>query len=306
MKILVLIIFLIFHSTLYSQIPSDVSLDISAVVFLDSFVVTASKKGFDVADFIEIVQKDESFFRAFHNLRFQPHFANNTVEIFDKKRTVKAANYHRVEQQMEGNCRTMRYLSEEIKGNFYKRKKQRKHRYYTAKMHEQVFLTKGKVCGEPENPTISNDNLSGIQKHINELKKLIFQPGREVDVPFIGGKTAIFKQKMLRYYNFSIQQKTYSDSRDCYVFRAAVKPNYRPNKTIIKYLETYFDKETFQVVARNYHLKYDGLFDFDVKMKVNLTQVDEKYLPQSVFYDGQWKIPAKKREVVQFKIDFEY
>ena len=174
---------------------------------MDSFIVTASKQGFNVADFIDIVQKDESFFKAFHNLRFQAHVSDNKVEVFSRKRRIKAANYHQTKQVMEGNCRSMVYLDEKIIGNYFKNKKQRKHRYYTAKMHDQVFLTEGKVCGEPNSPSIDNQKLSGIQKHINELKKLIFQPGKEVDVPFIGYKTAIFKQKMLKYYDFSYHFK---------------------------------------------------------------------------------------------------
>lgn len=289
----------------FAQTPS-ITQDISAIVFLDSFVVTASKKGFEVADFIDIVQQDESFFRAFHNLRFAPHIAKNRVEIFNKKQKVKAANYHQTQQFMEGNCRTMDYLSEEIKGKYFKNKQKRKHRYYTARMHEQVFLTKGKICGEPANPSIASTNLSGIQKHINELKKLIFQPGKEVDVPFVGGKTAIFKEDMLKYYDFYISSKFYKEDTDCFVFRAVAKPEYRSSKTIIKYLETYFDKTDFQVLARNYHLKYSSLFDFDVKMRVELTQLDNKYLPALVEYNGNWKIPTQRREQVKFSIDFDY
>lgn len=305
MKNTFILIIILLPIRFFAQSPS-ITQDISAIVFLDSFVVTASKKGFEVNDFIDIVQEDASFFHAFHNLRFTPHIATNEVEIFNKKQQLKAANYHKTQQLVTANCRTMRYLSEDIKGKYFKNKKKRKHRYYTARMHEQVFLTKGKVCGEPTNPTISSDNLSGIQKHINELKKLIFQPGQEVDVPFIGGKTAIFKEDMLKYYDFSITLKPYQNQQSCYVFKAVAKPAYREGKTIIKYLETYFDKNDFQVLARNYHLKYSGLFDFDVKMKVELTQLGDKYLPALVEYDGQWKIPTQKREIVKFTIDFTY
>ncbi len=305
MKFIYFILLFLVTKNVSAQTP-DVGDDISAIVFMDSFVVTASKRGFDTKDFIDIVQKDESFFRAFHNLRFINHIANNEVEVYTKKGLIKTSNYHQTEQIMDGNCRTMQYLSEEITGKYFKNKAKRKHRYYTTQLHDQVFLTHGKVCGEPENPRISSENLSGIQKHINELKKLIFQPGKEVDVPFIGGKTAIFKEKMLKYYDFFILSKTYKDQTDCYVFRAVAKQQYSSSKTIIKYLETYFDKTTFQVLARNYHLKYNSLFDFDVKMKVELTQKKGKYYPAFIDYSGNWKIPTKKRELVDFSINFDY
>lgn len=305
MKIILILVTLLFQQAIYGQSP-NVTKDISAVVFLDSFVVTATKRGFNVEDFIDIVQQDESFYQAFHNLRFQPHIANNKVEILNRKNVLKAANYHTIEQFVEKNCRTMKYLKEEIKGKFYKKKKIRKHKYYTARMHEQVFLTKGKICGNRENSSITQNKLSGIEKHINELKKLIFQPGKEVDVPFIGGKTAIFEEKMIKYYDFYISSKTNAENQECYVFKAVVKPETATNKTIIKYLETYFDKEDFQVVGRNYHLKYDSLFDFDVRMKVALTQFEGQYLPKKVSYQGNWKIPTQTRERVRFMIDFEY
>jgi len=305
MKITTSLLFLFFQHFIFSQSP-NLTQDISAVVFLDSFVVTAKQQGFNIEDFIDIVQQDESFYSAFHNLRFQPHIAHNQVEILNRKNVLKAANYHTVEQFVEENCRTMQYLTEEIKGKFYKKRKVRKHKYYTARMHEQIFLTKGKICGNPDNPSITQNNLSGIEKHTNELKKLIFQPGKEVDVPFIGGKTAIFEEKMIKNYNFYISSKTYSNNKECYVFKAVVKPETATNKTIIKYLETYFDKEDFQVVARNYHLKYDSLFDFDVRMKVALTQFEGKYLPAKVEYQGNWKIPTQTRERVRFVIDFEF
>ncbi len=303
-NILILFLSLLCNANFAQRSP--LTQDISAIVFLDSFVVTATKKGFDVNDFIDIVQQDESFFRAFHHLRFTPHSSHNQIEIFDRKHRVKASNYQETQQFVKDNCRTMRFLSEEIKGKYFKNKQKRKHKYYTTRMQEEVFLTKGKVCGEPANPIIISDNLSGIQKHINELKKLIFQPGKEVEIPLIGGKTAIFKEDMLKYYNFYIRSKTYKNGQDCYVFRVIANPTYRSGKTIIKYLETYFDKNSFQVLARNYHLKYNGLVDFDVKMKVTLTKLGDKYLPALVEYDGDWKIPTQKREMVSFKIDFDY
>lgn len=282
------------------------SLDISAIVFLDSFVVSASKQGFDVADFIDLVQRDQSFYQAFHNNRFQYFTAKNLIKVFDKKKKLKATYDFEVQQNMDGNCRTMDYLEEKVSGPFFKNKKTKKHRYYTAKMQEEVFLTKGKICGNP-NSTLSNQvQAKGIQKHINELKKLIFQPGEQVDVPFIGKKTAIFDKKMLRYYDFYIESKPYKNQGICYIFKAIAKSSYPSSKTIIKYLETYFDKTNFQVVARNYHLHYKGIFDFDVKMNVELDQLEGKYLPSYIHYKGSWKIPMKKRENVTFQINYEY
>ena len=196
----------------------------------------------------------------------------------------------------------MDILEETITGKFFKNKRKRSHHYYTARMHESVFFTKGTICEKRERPEISEQKLSGLSKHINELKKLIFQPGREVDVPLIGGKTAIFKEDMLKYYDFSIASDTYKDSTECYVFKAVAKPTYRKGKTIIKYLETYFDATTFQVLGRNYHLQYNGVVRFDVKMKIVLQQLQAEYMPSYIEYDGTWKVPLQKEERVKFLI----
>ena len=299
--------FLLFFFIHSANGQSDsISRDISAIVFLDSFVVTATKKGFDVNDFIDIVQKDNSFFQAFHNIRFQDYTSGNKIEVLDKKKGVKAAHYIKVQQKTSGNCRTMDILEEKVSGNYFKNKKKRKHRYYTGRMHDQVFMTYGEVCADPSGTAVSEAQLRGIQKHINELKKLIFQPGREIDVPFIGGQTAIFKKNMLRYYNFYILSGNYKDLGDCYIFRVTAKPGIPIGKTIIKYMETYFSKTNFQVLARNYHLYYYSLIDFDVKMKVELSKKADKYLPTMVSYRGSWKIPARKRERVEFELDFQY
>ncbi len=295
---------LLFPFLLQAQ-DDQLSKDIATIVYLDSFVVSATQQGFQVADFIDIVQADESFFSAFHNLRFQEYYSDNNIELYDRKGKEQAAYESRIHQEVQDNCRTMKVLEEKVDGNFFKNKKKRQHRYYTARMHESIFYTNGKVCDDRNGPGISEESLSGIAKHVNELKKLIFQPGREVQVPLIGGKTAIFKKEMLQYYQFSIKQDAYKNGADAYIFTAVAKPNYKPHKTIIKYLETWFDKDSFQVLGRNYHLQYSGVVDFDVKMRVELQQLEGLYIPKYIQYDGNWKVPLSKRERAKFTIGVE-
>ncbi len=304
MKYILPFSFLLFPLLLQSQ-NDQLSKDIATIVYLDSFVVSATKQGFQVADFIDIVQADESFFSAFHNLRFQEYYSDNDIQLFNRKGKEQATYESRIHQEVVDNCRTMKVLKEEEGGNFFKNKKKRQHRYYTSRMHESIFYTNGKVCDDRNGPGISEESLSGMAKHVNELKKLIFQPGREVQVPLIGSKTAIFKKEMLQYYQFSIKQDTVKYGAAAYIFTAVAKPNYKPNKTIIKYLETWFDKTSFQVLGRNYHLQYSGLVDFDVKMRVELQQLEGLYIPKYIQYDGNWKVPLNKRERAKFTIEVD-
>ena len=285
---------------------SDTSLaDIGGLIDLDSITVTASRADFNVQDFIEMVIEDESFYTAFRNIRFLSYDSENEVKMFDKKGREKASFQNKIQQSSIDNCRTMKVLEEKVTGNYFKRKK--KHRYYTGKLHDRLFLTHGKICeskkiGPPKEPA------SKMEKHIQSLKRLIFNPGKKVDVPFIGNKTAIFSEKMAPYYDYSITSKIYGDSIDCYVFKAIVKPEFqirKKDKTVIKDLETYFDKSTFQVVARHYQLAYAGAaFDFDVTMDIELDKVLDQYIPISIVYDGWWDVPARKPEISKFSILF--
>jgi len=298
------IIFLLLPQLLFGQ--KDTIEFSSFHVTLDSVTITATKKGFDVSDFIQMVREDNSFYLAFRNIRTLSYSSKNDFQMFNKRGKEKASFKSTIEQTSDGRCRTMKTLYKEIKGNFYKRKK---YRYYTAKMFDRLFLTHGKVCekekSEEEKGLVENQKLKGMSKHINELKKLIFYPGEKADVPFIGKKTAIFEKKMAKYYNFKIKSKEYKSGIDCYVFIAQVKPNVSPTKTVIKYMETYFDKSTFQVVARNYFLKHSGFtFDFDVKMKIKLKKIKEKYVPEFIEYDGQWDVPARRPEIAKFSLSF--
>ena len=274
-----------------------------AYVILDSIVIKASKKGFDVADFIEMVRNDNTFYKAFKNLRFATYDFTNDIACFDKKNKVKAKYKSLARQDFDGKCRTMKILKLEENKNFFKRNG--KPRYYTGKLYEKIFFTKGKICNEKRSETIDYNSKpkNKIDKYILELKKLIFNPGKKSDIPFIGDKTEIFSPGMSKYYNFHITHEKYKDSIPAYVFTAVIKPRFKnkPKKTVIKYIKTFFGKRDFQVLAREYHLMYKTLFyDFDVKMYIELNKTNEIYYPEKIKYQGNWHIMFKKRERCTF------
>jgi len=279
--------------------------DISAFIYLDSFTVTASKKGFNKKDFIDLVRTDESFLRAFHNLRFISYNSTNTFTFYNKKGKEKASYADTINQEVIDNCRTMEFLTSKDMGNYFKRKKGRNYNYYTAEMHDRLFYTHKRVCDNPT-PQMQPSSDSRIERYVFELKKLMFKPGEPADVPFIGDKTSIFEAPMIQYYDFKISSELFENDIDCYVFEARVKPVYvGKNKVVIKYLKTYFDKSTFQVIGRDYQLAYSaGLYQFDVNIHVELVKVFEKYFPKRISYDGFWNVPIKKRETAKFELQF--
>ncbi len=305
--ILLLIYSLLSALPLLSQVDStfyDFG-DFGGIILLDSIVVSASRNSLDIQDFVDMVRNDRSFYKAFNNIRTLSYTADNHINMYNKKKKIIAEYYSLTKQYFDGKCRSMEVLQEEIKGNFFKKK--RKYRYYTAKMYDHLFFTKEKICHE-KTDVIENSQTKGIDKHVAELKKLIFNPGEKADVPFMGNKTEIFSKEMTAYYDYSITSKTYKDTIDCYVFSVKIKPEFADNKkrkTVIKELETYFEKTTFQVIARNYNLAYwTTLYDFDVNIEIELKKIKNFYVPDFIKYQGWWDIPLKKPEIAVFSAKF--
>ncbi len=299
-KVFSIFLLLAFCGTLLSQ--DEDSIDIAAFVWMDSMVVTASKKDFDVNEFITMVQEDKTFYQAFKNIRTLSYSSDNDIQLYDKSNQLAASYSSKTTQSSDGSCRTMEYFDEVITGNYYKRGKKLK--YYTCKMYDRLFFTHGKVC---EGQGGKAKKKKGMEKYVSELKKLIFQPGEKVNVPFIKGKTEIFSKKMMKYYDFTITSQTYKDTKECYVFTAQLKDKYKNNnkKTVISFLETFFAKEDFQIVARNYTLHYMGAaFDFDIDMSIELKKIGNQYVPEFLSYDGWWDVPTKKPEKAKFSSRF--
>lgn len=281
--------------------------DIATYIILDDVVVTATQGGFDVEEFVTMVQEDRSFYEAFRNLRRASYHSNNQMKFFDKNQEIRATYDSQTRQSSTGYCRQMEVLSEEVRGNFFKRKKQ--YRYYTAKMYDKVFFTHGIVCDLDTTLIVDkeNQNLSGLEKYYQELKKLIFLPGSQIDIPLIGKKAAIFEDKLRPYYNYTISSEIFQDSIDCYAFSVVLKEEEEidsKNHTIISNLKTYFRKKDFQVVGRNYTLKHGGLITLDITMNVSLLKRAGKYLPEQIEFDGTWDVPFKPREQAYFKASF--
>jgi len=176
------LIFTLLLSTMTTALQAQQdSIDLSTfggIFTLDSLTVVAKRKGFDVEDFVQMVQDDASFYQAFRNLRFQTYQSESDIVLFDKKGKPKATYQGKIAQQSEGLCREMTVLSANHTGNYYKKGDER---YYTSKLHNRLFYTNGRHCESSKNfaGLPDSDELSGMSKHVNELKKLIFTPGQK-------------------------------------------------------------------------------------------------------------------------------
>lgn len=295
---------LFFYSYSYAQDTSVVYKGMT--VTLDEVTVQAKRIGFDVNSFIKRVEEDTTFYRAFKNLRLLGYVSDNDIRIYGKKGQIQAFLKSQIQQNMQGRCHTMKVLQEEVGGDFYNSKGE--YNYYTAELYASLFFTKGTVCADAggEVPETSGGSMA---KHKNQLKKLIFNPGQPVrGVPIVGGKVAIFDPEVRRLYDFSIRSENYQDITPCYVFTARAKKDLNSidrGDIVINELITYFNKENFEIVGRKYSLSYKTLlFDFNVRMNVQMTKQQGLLIPSLVTYDGTWNVPFKKRETSVFIAKF--
>jgi len=251
----------------------------------------------NVPAFISRIKNDTSFYKAFRNLKILGFSAINDIRMVDKKGQLDASMHSKTRQTRTGNCRTMETLEETVTGDFYTDSRQ--YNYYTASMYASLFFTSGRICGEDNIVTgreFNTSGKSGMEKHKEQLKMLFFNPGKKISgLPFMSNKTAIYDDEMADKYEMNIDMDVRND-QSCYVFTQKVKPG-KSDGVVVDEMITWFNAETYDVVARTYSLSYDaGLYDFKVNMEVQMTSFGNLTVPSLIRYNGNWKAVAKKRE----------
>lgn len=273
---------------------------------MDDVVISAARKGWDVAGFIRRVQTDTTFYKAFRSLHVVAYTATNDIRMYNKKDEVIASLLSHTRQLRRNNCRSTQVIDEKVTGDFYKRNGS--YRYFTAGLFAYLFFTKGSICGE--NDIVANtmqEREPGLMgKSEWQLKQLVFNPGGKIKgVPFIGNKASIFDPEIAKMYDFKLLSVDYA-GEDCYLFQAVPKPEYK-SEVVYNELSTWFRKSDYSIVARDYSLSYKaGVYDFDVRMKVRLQIVGNKLLPSRIEYDGNWHVMMQDRERSRFSATFAY
>lgn len=293
-KVTAFLSLLIFVTNIIGQTSElNDTMPISKYLTLDSVVISDMRKGFDVNAFIRLVENDTTFYQAFQNLRMTEYESTVSMNFFNKYGNKKATYYSSVNQKRQNGCRWMQFLNEQSTGNFYDNKSE--YEYYTAQLFAYIFLNRDTVCNAIETSEASYNK--GLENRKNQLKMIMFNPGKEVDgIPFIRNKTAVFDFQVMRHYDFFISSEEYNGA-DCYVFSFQLNEESKPKDVVVQKMTTWFDKTNFQILARDYHLQYDaGVYDFDVTMHVELFMKNSQYLPAVLLYSGTWNVPGKPRE----------
>ncbi len=287
--------FFLIVTSLYAQENKDSIINIGKKTITLSEVVVNNK--LNIPAFIDRIKNDTSFYKAFKNLRVLNFTAINDIRMNNSDGKPKASLHSRTRQVRTGNCRRMETLEEQVTGDIYD--EYHNFTYYTAQMYASLFFTKDSVCGEDNIVTgreFSTAGKSGMEKRKEQLKMLFFNPGKRINgLPFISDKTAIYDDDMANLYDISIDMGIYNNI-NCYIFTQKVRPENR-GSVVIDEMKTWFDDQTYDVVARNYTLSYDAaVYDFKVQMEVVMTKFGDLRVPSLIRYVGNWKVVLKPRE----------
>lgn len=275
------------------------------IIHLDSVVIAESKSGFDVSEFILMVQNDTTFYQSFRNLRQVQYTSTANVRMFDKRGLTQASLNNKSVQKTANNCRWMIPYYQTTTGDFFNKKGEMN--YYTAKMFSYIFLYGDTICSGSITSVNQNKHMSQLEKRKEQLKVLIFNPGNPVEgIPFINSKLSIFDEDMRQYYDYAITSERNTAGTECYVFSIRAKAGVKTGDVVLKEMITWFNKADFSIVARDYRLSTDNLvFDFDVTMQVKMIQLQNRIIPGVIQYSGTWNAPGKKRETGSVLIQIE-
>ncbi|NRF38764.1 hypothetical protein [Pedobacter foliorum] len=285
----------------FSQEIDRFNPDTIKTIQLDSAVNISAQK-FGVETFINAIITDESFYKAFKNMKKYNFTAENNIYSYDKKNKVDGRIYRKIKHTAEGPEK-MVYIAKQDTGKLYR--KNGKYQLYTIEMFDFIFLNAYKTEFSEEDAKGKADGANAGYK--DKLKTLIFAPGKPIKgLPFIGDKTAIFTANMRQYYDYSYYSGTYLDSIPVYRFKVTMKKdlsNWTKDGLMIKELTTIFDKRNFEILGRYVDMKYSNmLFDFNVQMNIETSYFGDEKLPTKISYQGNWDYPLKKEERASFLI----
>ena len=298
-KWLFLILFMHFFISVQAQEDQVVK-----SVQLDEVVIKASNEGrFDKEDFIKKVREDTSFYQAFKNLRLYNYTYDGRLKVKTKDGNEKAELERKAKQHVQNGQRWVEIIDEKKKGKLQSRDGE--YKYFTAAMFHYVFFPPDTAGVETAGEENMGSNMQ--QRFYQKLKYLMFNPGSKIEgVPFVGHRLAVFDEGLRPYYDYFVSYGNCPSGGDCYIFTSKVKDSAEEeSKPVIRELISYFDVETGKIMYRSYTMNLKSLlYDFDVKMEVNLKPFKDTTVPTSVVYSGWWNIPFKKAEYVDFDLQF--
>ncbi len=296
-----LIIFcLLFSGDAYAQ---KNRIDSLMHIKIDSVMVVSAKRGLSMNDFVRVMINDTAFYEAFRNLKRFSFIAENNINTYTPKDKPQAKIYRKIYHNNTGSIYKQEVLESRDSGKVYKRSGD--YNLYTVRMFSYIFMNEGNSDYIESGITSKQKDEEGYKQ---KLKTLIFNPGAPVEgVPLISSKTKIFEEPLKEHYDFNFYHARYQDTIPVYYFTGKIKAGTKKSvidDLMIKELTTVFDGRNFNILGRYIDMSYTSIpFDFDVKMRIELSYIDENTLvPTKIFYNGNWDIPFKSPEICTFDI----
>ncbi|MEX6687535.1 hypothetical protein QTN47_08540 [Danxiaibacter flavus] len=263
------------------------------------------RNNLDYKSVLQRIKNDTTFYKAFRNLRVIEYSAYNNLRMLDKNNAVAASYNSKSLQHREKGCRYTTVTDQQVTGDMLDNNGD--FNYMSGEMFAGLFFSKEKICGENNivnGSTISTDGKRGIDKHIEQLKMLFFNPGKKIPgIPFIGNKLDLYDDNAHKLYDYRLDYVPYNGDY-AYVFTVKAKEDlgmFRRDDVVIDEMTTWFDYKNMQVLARSYSLSYNAaVYDFDVKMEVQMTKINGLLVPKFIRYKGNFKALFKKRERGEF------
>ena len=273
------------------------------VIFLDDVEISVKNNGFTVDDFVGYVKNDTTFYMGFKHLRYYFHNYESELNIFNKKGVVigtlkKQGTHH-------SNDKLAWIVNDSVYDNGKIFKRNGKYKYYTPKAFDEVFFPKDTI---DVSLNMSKEKNRKESQNMRDAKTVGFSIGTDDVEQSKGGiskKLAIFDIGMQQYYNYTISDTVYNE-KECYVFVVKVKEELKPKdkgKALIRKIVSYFDKENFNVIYRQYKFVYNNfLIDLDMDVFVQMDYVNGKHVPTDIHYKGFWNVLFFKPERAEFKL----
>ncbi len=292
--------FVLFFFTVFFLSAQDT---LMPVVLLDDVVISEENNGFSVEDFISYVKRDTTFYMGFKHLRFYSHNYSSELQIFNRKGKIIGVLNKQGLYYSDGNKAWIEHDSIYFDGKIFKRDGD--YRYYTPEAFDEVFFPKDTIAVSLK---ITNEKNKDDSQNMRDAKTIGFSIGTDGVEQSKGGiskRLAIFDVEMQKYYDYTIGEAIYK-GKSCYTFSIKVKEgisNKDKKKTIIRKIVSYFDKDNFNVIYREYKFIYSNIFiQLDMDIIVYMDYINGKHVPVEIYYEGFWDVMFFKPERAKFRL----
>ena len=274
------------------------------MIFLDDIEISEENNGFSVEEFIEYVKKDTTFYMGFKNLRYYTHNFSSELNIFNKNDIAIGILRKSGLHFSNGKQAWIELDSIFDSGKIFKRNGD--YKFYTPEAFDEVFFPSDTI--NVDLVISKSDESVEESQNLRDAKTVGFTIGTADVEQKKGGmskRLAVFDVDMQKYYDYTIGEIIYNE-KECYTFSIKNKENLSDKdikKALIRNIMSYFDKENFNVIYREYKFVYNSwLISLDMDIKVEMDYVNNRHVPIDISYRGFWDVMFFKPERASFKL----